>query len=111
MKQNVWESMYDTIATWGQYVFTVGSPGTEFCDFPGVFLFAGWNADAGWDPVYVAWTQSLQDSLYEHWLWEKAARCGATHIHAMPVQSESEGRSIANTLIEEFEPWFNSPRA
>ena len=102
--------MHESIATWGQYVFTVGLPTTNFSDFPGVYVFASWSDDFGWDAVYVAWTQSLQDSLCEHWLWDKAARCGATHIHAMPVETESKGRSIANALIQEFEPWFNSPR-
>ena len=101
--------MHELIATWGKHVFTVGLPDTVFCDFPGVYIFAGSKAEGEWVAEYIASTESLQHSLFQHCLWDKAVRRSATHVHVMAVTTASEGQSVAHSLIDEFEPWLNSP--
>ena len=99
--------MHDTIATWGKHTFTVCPQDTEFCDFPGVYIFAGISAERGWFAMYVAWTESLQSCLLDHRQWDRAVGCGATHVHAMSAAAAADGQSIADALIEEFQPALN----
>jgi hypothetical protein len=106
--RQVSQLMHDTIATWGKHTFTVCPPDTGFCDFPGVYIFAGTNEKRGRFAVYVAWAASLQDCLFEQRLWDRAARRGATHVHAMSVTTESDGRLITDALIREYGPSLNA---
>ena len=96
--------------SWGGHGFTIYDPAkTTWNDVPGVYIFAGLDADLRWwYAKYIGQTTSFSNRLPSHERWEEATRQGATHIHAKVVQDEYQRIAIESALIQSYHPPLNS---
>lgn len=95
--------------SWGGHGFTIYDPAkTTWNDVPGVYIFAGLDADLRWwYAKYIGQTTSFSNRLPNHERWEEATRQGATHIHAKVVQDEYQRIGIESALIQSYHPPLN----
>src|SRR2546430_7955264 len=75
---------------WGGHAFYVLSMEADWNDEPGVYIFAGIQADALWHAYYVGITESFKARLQDHEHWFAACRLGASHVHALVVPLQAE---------------------
>ena len=100
--------MSNQTVTWSGYDFTVYPPSTTWNDVGGIYIFSGTNHQGKWVAYYIGQAESFQTRLPSHERWNDAVRLGATHIHAMPVSTESERQRIEAELIHNFQPQLNT---
>jgi len=94
--------------TWSSYQFTVYTPGTDWNDVGGIYIFCGRTAENRWRPYYIGQADSFQRRLPNHDRWNEAARLGAGYIHAMAVPQEADRNRIERELIATYQPPLNT---
>jgi len=93
---------------WGVHAFHVLAMEADWNDEPGVYIFAGIQADALWHAYYVGITESFKTRLQNHEHWVAACRLGASHVHAMVVPLPEQRGQIEQELIATYRPYLNS---
>jgi excinuclease UvrABC nuclease subunit len=93
---------------WGVHTFHVLSMEADWNDEPGVYIFAGIQADALWHAYYVGSAESFKARLQNHEQWLPACRLGASHVHAMVVAVQAEREQIEQELIGTYRPYLNT---
>jgi len=98
--------MANTVS-WGMHAFHVLSMEADWNDEPGVYIFAGIQADALWHAYYVGITDSFKSRLQNHEHWVPAQKLGASHVHALVVPLEATREQIEQDLIATYRPYLN----
>ena len=93
---------------WAGHAFYVLSMEADWNDEPGVYIFAGIQADALWHAYYVGSTESFKARLQDHEHWVAACRLGASHVHALVVPVQAEREKIEQELIATYLPYLNT---
>jgi len=102
--------MSNTIS-WMNHNFTVYNHAAQWNKIAGIYIFAGLNQVRQWVPYYVGQTDNFQDRIPSHEKWEKAQSLGATHVHVLVVQQESQRDNLEKQLIQAFRPSLNVQHA
>lgn len=94
---------------WLSHTFEVVDRNENWNDVGGIYIFARLDSTgSNWYPTYIGKTESLKDRLPTHEMIEPSAKLGATHIHAMVVESALARTAIEAELISHFKPPLNT---
>ncbi len=93
---------------WLNHEFTVCKPDASWNDVGGVYIFCGINSKNQWQPYYIGKTDNFRNRIPSHEQWKSAAQLGATHIHAMTVQTEAMRDKIEKELVQTWKPPLNT---
>jgi hypothetical protein len=93
---------------WLDYEFTSLKPDAPWNDVGGVYIFCGVNQKNEWQSFYIGIAQSFRERFSSHEKWDKAAKLGATHIHALVEENEERRVAIEKTLIGLWKPPLNT---
>ena len=82
--------------------FFAYTPGTNWYDKPGVYIFAYRTASDTWYGLYVGQADSFKDRLPYHERWDEAVRRGATHIHAQVETNPDTREMLEEVLLAQY---------
>lgn len=74
---------------------------------PGLYIFAKRYGDY-WQAIYIGQTDNFNDRLPHHGMLNDAVRMGATHIHAVIVESSYQRDAWEKALIQIYQPPLNT---
>lgn len=94
--------------TWLGNEFSVHLPNINWKDIAGIYIFCGTNQQDQWDPFYVGQTDSFQNRLPSHKMWDEAVALGATHVHARAVKQQAQRDLLEYQLIRAYLPPLNT---
>ena len=95
-------------AVWLQREFEVLEMNGKWNDVPGVYIFAGINANNRWQAFYVGQASSFSQRMSNHERWAEAKHVGATHVHAIVARTQAERDSLERALIQACNPKLNT---
>lgn len=99
--------MATATCSWLNTEFQICIPDGQWTTSPGVYIFTGLNFQRQWIPLYVGQTDSFAVRLANHERWDEARQLGATHVHALVVESEAIRGSLERQLIVALQPPLN----
>lgn len=99
--------MNNNTVKWLDHEFEVCTPGGEWNDVPGVYIFTGVNSKGLWQALYIGKADSFKNRLADHERWEEARKLGATHVHAKVVRPIAEREALEALLIGRCQPPLN----
>lgn len=94
---------------WLSYHFHVCDYYGDWKEVGGVYIFTGFNLlTYGWQhPSYIGESGNFRKRMADHEKWNRAVALGATHVHAMVVEQESQRIAIEQELIQAYDPPLN----
>jgi excinuclease UvrABC nuclease subunit len=91
---------------WLNHEFTVFNPDAAWNEVGGVYIFCG-SVKNQWQPFYIGKTDNFRTRFSSHEVWDKAAKLGATHIHAMTIPTDAARDKVEQELIKTWKPPLN----
>ncbi|MFZ2541367.1 MAG: GIY-YIG nuclease family protein [Gallionella sp.] len=102
------DSIMSIVVKWLSHEFKVHEHGANWNDVPGVYIFAGLNHLNLWKPLYIGQAASFQNRIPSHEQWLPARKHGATHVHAIAINNQTQRDEIEMQLIKAFQPPLNT---
>jgi predicted GIY-YIG superfamily endonuclease len=75
-------------------------------DSGGIYIFA-YVTEGSWQAAYVGQTNNFKVRLLSHDRWRNAVGMGATHVHAVAIDSEEDRDRVERQLIQHLQPPLN----
>jgi len=97
----------ENLVSWQGHRFHVLTMGAKWSAHSGIYIFAGFNSENLWVPLYIGQASQFCERLASHERWEEAVQLGATHVHAMVAPLQENRDLIESQLIQCYQPPLN----
>ncbi len=92
---------------WSGYLFHVCDYEGLWKNVGGIYLFTGLSLWSWKYPLYIGKAKNFHERMSGHEKWALAVALGATHVHALVVDSEFQRMLIEHHLIQAYDPPLN----